>query len=256
MKLKKEMMGLAAVMAVVGVLLAPMDGDARGTGYGQGGGRGQQGCGAAMVANLPMEDLSVTEEVGLAKMREEEKLARDVYQLLYQKWNMQVFSNIARSEQQHMNSVKVILDKYSLPDPVVDSTAGVFTDPELAELYLNLTEQGQLSLIDALTVGAIIEDLDIKDLYDLLEETDSTDIRIVYQNLAKGSRNHLRAYTYQLSLLGVEYEARFLTAEQIAEIISAPRERGRVDENGEAVVGNSDCGQRRGMAGSRYLLIR
>jgi hypothetical protein len=255
MKLNKKLIGAAGLAIVTGMLMVPVDGETRGNRYGQGYGGGGQGAQFTSVANLPMEALSAEEEDGLVLMREEEKLARDVYQVLYEKWNNQIFTNIAQSEQQHMNAVKGLLDKYSLIDPITDSSVGVFTDHELGELYDSLVAQGQQSLVDAFLVGATIEDLDIKDLYDLIAETDNTDIKIVYQNLAKGSRNHLRAFTYQLSLLGESYEAQFLTAEQINTIISSPRERGRVDENGEQVSGSMGSGRQRGaMAGSRMLL--
>lgn len=49
-----------------------------------------------------------------------------------------------------------------------------------------------------LHVGATIEDLDRKDLNDLLQKTDDADISMIYSNLAKGSRNHLRAFNRQL----------------------------------------------------------
>lgn len=235
MKLNKQLTGVTGLALVVGMLMVPADGNTRGRGQGQGNCGGQQSGLSTVVANLPIQDLSALEEVGLAKMREEEKLARDVYQVLHEKWGHHVFSNIAQSEQQHMDAIKALLDKYNMAAPVIDSTVGVFSDPELQALYDSLVEQGQQSLIEALKVGATIEDLDIKDLYDFLEETDNRDTKTVYQNLAKGSRNHLRAFTYQLSLNGVTYEAQFLTIEQINDIITSPQERGRVDENGEQV---------------------
>ncbi len=54
----------------------------------------------------------------LIQLREEEKLARDVYLYLYTHWNQWIFSNIAKSEQQHMDAVKGLLDKYDIEDPV------------------------------------------------------------------------------------------------------------------------------------------
>ncbi len=259
MKFKKQFFVVSS-LALAGMFMLPPESSAR---YGQknGSGGGQQQVGlSTMVSTLPLQDLSAVEEVGLNKMREEEKLARDVYQVLYEKWNHRTFSQIARSEQQHMDAVKALFDKYNLVDPVTDSTVGVFTDPELQKLYNTLVAKGEQSLLDALQVGATIEDLDIKDLYDLLEQTDNTDIQTVYQNLVKGSRNHLRAFSYQLSLIGASYEAQFLTTDQVNDIITSPRERGRVDANGEQVSGNNDSGSMRGRArhqsGSRFLMTK
>ena len=148
-----------------------------------------------------------------------------------------------------MNAVKGILDKYSLTDPIADSSIGVFTDPDLRNLYNSLVEQGQRSLVDALIVGATIEDLDIKDLYDLIEETDNRDIKIVYQNLAKGSRNHLRAFSYRLTLNKSSYTAQFLAVSQVDDIINSSKERGMVDENGVQLSGRSGSGKGMGRRG-------
>lgn len=244
MKLSKRMIGATGLALMLGMVMAPVNSNAKGRGMGNCG--NQQNGLSTIVSNLPMQDLSSLEEIGLTKMREEEKLARDVYQALHDKWGHQVFSNIAQSEQQHMNAVHALLEKYSMEDPAAETPAGVFIDPELQELYNSLVEQGEQSLVDAFQVGATIEDLDIKDLYDFLEQTDNTDIKTVYQNLAKGSRNHLRSFCYQLSLNGVNYEAQFLSAAQIEDIISSPKERGRVDENGEQVTGNRNFSRQNG----------
>ncbi len=245
MQNKKTLSTIAGIALAASLLLSPATSQARGWGRGPGNGNQQAGL-STVVANLPMQELSAEEEVGLAKMREEEKLARDVYQVLYQKWNHRVFGNIARSEQRHMDAVRALLDKYSLPDPVTDPSVGVFTSPELQELYNSLVAQGQQSLVAAFRVGATIEDLDLKDLHDLLAQTDNTDIQAVYQNLAKGSRNHLRAYTSQLSMNGETYQAQFLTQEQVEDIITSPMERGPVS-------GTTMQGTRRGRGRGRHL---
>ena len=248
-QINKKVISAAGMALVVGLLMTPVNSDARGNGNGRGG--GQQAGMSSIIANLPMQDLSAEEELGLTLMREEEKLARDVYLELYDKWKLNVFQNIARSEQQHMDAVKIVLDKYNMVDPITDSTRGVFTDEKLQILYTSLIEKGNKSLVDALQVGATIEDLDIKDLNELLAKTDNTDIQVVYQNLVKGSRNHMRAFITQLSMNGGTYEAQFLTQAQIDDIVTSPRERGRVDENGVQVSGRSSGqmngqGQRRG----------
>ncbi len=245
-KINKNTSGAVIIIAVF-LCMTAGNGEARGPGH-----QGQQPGLSIVIASLPVQDLSAEEEVGLARMREEEKLARDVYQVLYQKWGHRVFNNIAQSEQRHMDAIKALLNKYNLPDPVTDSSIGVFTSPEMLNLYNSLVEQGRTSLIEALKVGATIEDLDIKDLYEFLEQTDNEDIEIVYQNLAKGSRNHLRAFTTQLSLNGVTYEAQFLTQEQVDDIITSPRERGRIGSKG---ISGKQAGRVAGsMNGARYLI--
>ena len=61
-------------------------------------------------------------------------------------------------------------------------------------LYDTLVEQGKYSLLDALMVGATIEDLDIKDLQEFSSQIDNEDILLVYSNLERGSRNHMRSF--------------------------------------------------------------
>ena len=86
-------------------------------------------------------------------MREEEKLADDVYIMLYEKWGKRIFQNISRSEQTHTDAIKALLTRYELPDPASSST-GVFTNPDLQTLYNDLIARGSESLAEAFEVGA------------------------------------------------------------------------------------------------------
>lgn len=202
-------------------------------------------CGSGgLIQGLPLQDVDAAEEVDLLHMREEEKLARDVYVAMDDLWGLRVFRNISGSEQTHMDAVLNLLDRYSIPDPVGDNGPGVFEDATLQQLYHDLTAQGNTSLNDALWVGATIEDLDIKDLQDALERTDNEDIATVYQNLMKGSRNHLRSFVALLSGNGISYEPQFISQADFEAIVSTPRERGPVDANGDP-VDSTECGNRR-----------
>lgn len=178
------------------------------------------------IVALPRESLSQEEIDGLLLMREEEKLARDVYQTLYDKWGIRIFSNIAQSEQTHTEAVRDLLEKYDLADPVTDDTIGVFVNEDMQALYNSLTEEGKRSEVDALRVGATIEDLDINDLEDLLKQTDNEDITLVYENLVRGSRNHLRAFTRQLTNRGETYEPSYISVEDYEAIIANSQETG------------------------------
>ena len=170
--------------------------------------------------------LTAAEAENLVFMREEEKLARDVYLYLYDEWEQWIFENIAASEQQHMDAVKNLLDKYGIEDPATGNGEGVFTNPELQELYKSLTEQGSTLNLDALIVGATIEDMDIADLQQILSETKKPDITRVCENLMKGSRNHLRAFVGEIELLGATYTPQYLSQEEFEAIVNSPRESG------------------------------
>jgi hypothetical protein len=134
-----------------------------------------------------------------------------------------------------MDSIKFLLDKYGISDPVTDDTVGVFQDSEMQGLYDKLVADGSASLEAAMLAGATIEDLDIHDLNNLISATDNDDILTVYQNMAKGSRNHLRSFVSQLSLLGTPYTAQYLTQAEVDQIVASPMERGRYDKTGKAM---------------------
>ncbi len=186
----------------------------------------QQSQCSCLFDNYPLETLSAEEINALMLMREEEKMARDVYLQMYQLWDHRVFNNIAKSEQKHMDALACLFEKYDLNDPVGENGPGVFVNQELQSLYNSLTEQGSESLEGAFLAGAAIEDVDIRDLIDLTEAMDNEDIIAVFNELTKGSRNHLRAFNRQLSLVEASYTAQFITPELFTEIVSSPRERG------------------------------
>ena len=180
------------------------------------------------IANLPVGALSTDEKEGLLFMREEEKLAHDVYVTLGDKWSLPVFQNIPNSEQTHTEAVKLLLDRYDIADPADGKAVGAFANQTLQQLYDQLVAKGNQSLADALTVGATVEDLDIADLQTRLAQTDKTDIQLVYENLMKGSRNHLRAFTQTLTTqTGETYKPQYLTQATFDAIVNAPMERGR-----------------------------
>jgi len=170
---------------------------------------------------------ATAQDVELLKhMKEEEKLARDVYVRLYELWGVPVFANISRSEERHLAAVNYLLSVYS-PEDTVTAAPGRFNEGHFQELYDNLTGKGAESLVEALKTGATIEDLDIKDLQDYLALTENENIIMVFENLMKGSRNHLRAFNRQLTMRGASYEPRYIDQATFEEIISTPVEQGQ-----------------------------
>ena len=183
------------------------------------------------IENHSFNSLNQEEIKWLVFMREEEKLARDVYKTLGDKWGLPIFSNISSSEQTHTDAVKNLLNKYNVSDPVVDDEIGVFQSEILQKLYFDLVNEGNLSLDQALKVGAEIEDLDINDLDLAMKQTNEQDILQVYANLQKGSRNHLRSFVRQIESRSGKYIPKYISIENYNSIISNGQERGQYLNN-------------------------
>lgn len=166
--------------------------------------------------------LSDEEVAGLLFMREEEKLAHDLYVSFFEMWGLPIFQNIASSEQTHMDSVAFLLEKYGIPDPAADNPSGIFSDPALQALYDQLLAQGRLSISDALKTGAAVEEIDILDLRERSLQTQLVNVLQVYNALETGSRNHLRAFVSVLEKqTGEDYAPGYLTPEDYLQIISS-----------------------------------
>ena len=176
--------------------------------------------------------LSKEEKEGLLYMREEEKMARDVYDSMFAKWEVNPFGNIRQSERVHMDRMKTLAVTYGIQEEKVfkQDKAGRFSDPLLASYYKTLIASGTQSLTDALKAGAKIEDLDIADLDKRIAQTKKEDILAAYKYLRMGSENHLRAFVRRLKSQGVDYQPEFLTKGIFDAIISG--------ENQQAGCGN------------------
>lgn len=182
---------------------------------------------AAPLLDQAVEELTAEEAATLIHMREEEKLARDVYLALHKTWGLRIFANIAASEQKHTDALANLLARHGIADPVVDDTPGVLVEEELGELYKALVASGTESLANALIVGATVEDLDIADLEIAIAETDRPDLRRVYTNLLRGSENHLRAFVAWLAQQNQTYTPQFISQARFDEIIGTQPSRGR-----------------------------
>lgn len=189
--------------------------------------------------------LDLAESTHLKFMRSEEKLARDVYTTFNQKYGRQVkvFGNIAKSEQTHTNTVLSQLTKYRASDPEpgannMPAMLGIFTNPDYREYfnaeYSMLVNKGT-NLLEALKVGALIEELDMHDIVKcpsiILEKsseitacgmayTDEPALKRMYSNLLEGSKNHLRAFTSQITkITGKPYTAQYLSQTEVDQLL-------------------------------------
>jgi hypothetical protein len=179
-----------------------------------------------LIDSLPNDLISQSEIDALTYMREEELLAHDVYLALSQLYTKPIFKNITKSEAVHTEAIRALLEKYQLADPAINHVAGVFNNPDLQSLYTLLVSKGSESLIEALIVGATIEDLDIYDLKTRLSGIDNTDIILVLKNLERGSRNHMRSFYANILFYNGTYVPQYISQEEFDSIIATPYETG------------------------------
>ncbi len=165
-----------------------------------------------------------SEKSDLLFLREEEKLARDVYLYTYDKYGQSISLNISNSEQTHMDRVLSILTKYGVSDPA-HPDRGVFNDSLLQSIYNDLISKVDSSLLDGMIVGAIIEDLDIHDIQGFLQRTSKTDLVNLYESLMCGSRNHLRSYYSSITSLNSSYSPQYISQSEFDAIIAGANEK-------------------------------
>lgn len=187
--------------------------------------------------------LTDSELASLLKMKEEEKLARDVYSALYMKWGSQIFSNISAAESNHLNTIILLLTNYGAIGTSLGEV-GIFTDSEVQSLYNKLVANANTSIEEAFKTGALIEEMDIKDLTLSLSGTTNENVIMVFDNLLKGSRNHLRAFNGQLTTLGIVYSPVFISQTDYDMIVNASMENGkqyRMNGQGKGNLANGSC---------------
>jgi len=147
-----------------------------------------------MAADAPTQEVADK----LAFMREEEKLAHDVY-LLFSEMHAgedggaKICARITESEQRHTDAARELLDAYGLADPAAGLAPGEFANDDLQALYTTLVNVGASGYTEAL--GVVIEHKDMTDIVAATElSVAHADIVQFYSNLLTGSEHHLAAF--------------------------------------------------------------
>lgn len=184
-------------------------------------------------------------QFSFALLAEEEKLARDVYVTLGEKWDVQIFQNTQQAEQKHLQEVIKLFEQrgLDLPESIVKDEKGVFSNPEIQKLYDNLIAEGSNSLVDALKVGALIEEMDITDLEaGLAVEIDEKETTLL-NKLLKASQNHLRAFNKNLQKKGVDYVPAIMSQDAFNAVIQSNNGAMKCEEKGTKM---GACGKGKG----------
>lgn len=210
-------------LIILAVVLTSSLAEAKGKGKGQcHGTSGQGSCGCSCSMETPKASAAVLSEAEahyLRFMREEEKLARDVYNTLGALYDQRVFANIPRAEQHHMDAVLGLLEAYGLQDSAT-SEPGQFNDPKLQALYDSLVARGSKSREEAFLVGALVEEVDILDLEEAIKSTENPSIQTVLEALLGGSHRHLNAFVHNYeSASGKTYIAQKMSPAEVDSIL-------------------------------------
>lgn len=175
------------------------------------------------MAVLPACSSKLTdiEKEGILYIHEVEKVARDVYKNFYDKWGTPVQDVISESEQNHMDIMQELIDKYKLDDPAKGKGIGEFSTSELQKLYSDLVALGASSEVNAISTAAMIEEFDIVEIKKYVSDTKSDDVLSGFNQLITGSENHLRIFVANLKEKGTEYQPQYLSQQDYNRIIAA-----------------------------------
>ncbi|MDP0563243.1 MAG: DUF2202 domain-containing protein [Candidatus Endonucleobacter sp. (ex Gigantidas childressi)] len=172
------------------------------------------------------EKSTMTQELKntLSFMGNEERLAYDLYNALYQQFpNIKQLYNIpTKSEYKHITAVQLLVKKYIHDENdftnidasplgykntnILDMKAGVYDIQAIQSLYDKLYAKGIVSEKDALEVGCIVEVTDINDLNEKVEiakNSNAKDIETVFNFLRDGSYKHYWAFDKGLKNKGI-----------------------------------------------------
>ena len=160
----------------------------------------------------------------LSYMGNEERLAYDVYNKLYESFpTLNQLSNIAnQSEIAHIQTIQLLIKKYitdysefsnidlselNYQDTAVeDMVAGTYDISTIQNLYDALIEIGEAGEQQALEVGCMIEVTDINDLdrdITLTKDANATDVEVAFEFLRTASYSHYWAFDSGLVSIGI-----------------------------------------------------
>jgi hypothetical protein len=166
--------------------------------------------------------LSDAEVNGILSLREEEKVAYDVYTVMFEKYESKVFKKIAENEKEHMNKIKELIDQFNLTDPIAgtEDQKGVFSNKKMQTMYDEMILGGNYGLLDALRAAARFEETDIVDLRKYLSSASDQSVINIYLNLESGSQDHLRSLVKYIEDEGISYKPSYLSKEDFDKIMS------------------------------------
>ncbi len=132
---------------------------------------------------------------GLQFAREEERMARDLYQALADKYDGALpFSRITLSEQRHFDAVGALLDRYDVADPADGRKAGSYADATLQNLYDGWLADGRSRSTRPTTSAWPWRSATSPTSRARSSRASRADVTQVFTALLNGSQHHLAAF--------------------------------------------------------------
>ncbi|MFE7169452.1 DUF2202 domain-containing protein [Streptomyces sp. NPDC057616] len=156
------------------------------------------GC-TGYTALAPRGTLTTAQKSTLARMAEEEKLARDLYTGFADRYGVPLFERTTAAENSHLAAVRTLLDRYDVTDPTAGKATGDFADPAVRATYDRYLKQGDGSLTAALNTGHKVEADETTALRHALTGLKAPDVRQIYGNLLAASERHEEAFEHASS---------------------------------------------------------
>lgn len=177
------------------------------------------------IDDIPKQDLSVHEAVSVLYIHDKELLSYRINYMMSEYWSLTNFGYRVASEENHLNLIHLLMERYKISDFVTHAENDRFLDPLLNEHAVLLTVYGSQSLVDGLIAVASIEENTILEIELLMQHiTENEDIELVFKHLSLASRNHLRSFVNAMSILEHSYEPAYMSEQQFQSIISSPME--------------------------------
>lgn len=134
-------------------------------------------------------------------MYDQEKLARDLSQELYDEWEEPNFANMVVTHQRHMNELEVTMRRYSLNPPADTNEPGGYRDEQHVELFAELKRRAEEGPLEAVKAVAFLQELHIFEYRLHVELTAEKPVKDTFERLLAGSKNHLRMWAWLVSYL-------------------------------------------------------
>lgn len=169
--------------------------------------------------------LSADEIEFLFALREDEKMARDLYTVFAAKYSTAPqIDRIAAAENSHIAYVEAVLDYYEISYPAM-TAAGLFEDAKRQAIYNELADKSG-TLLEVYATMAAVEEESVSAYKSVQSEITNENIALVITNMIKASSNHLKAAVCQIIVGGSTYTPLYLSAEEFGTIVNLPYQNG------------------------------